>query len=213
MGNSWTRVSSSEYIDIHKELFQYQRVLEFFEEVESDFDLMKYCSGANESGRWIFQIYSMEFLNEIAVLINGIESVQKSHGIVLEAMSGDGKLAEFLRPLINREIIATDARVGDYGIAYPKWVKNMDAIEALATYKPEVVVLSWEPFYSSIGLEIVETGTPTVWIGDRRHSAVHSGLFDRDHVRVNSRYALGRRDSIASRKFETDVYLFNWPDQ
>lgn len=213
MGDSWTRSSSSEYIDIHEELHPYQRVLEFFEEVESEYEVLKYCSGANERGRWIFQIYSIEFINEVADLLNRFQTAGNPHGVILEVMSGDGKLTEFLRPLVSTEIIATDARIGNYDIAYPKWVENQDAIEALSTYNPDVVVIGWEPFYSLVGLEIVETGTPTVWIGDRRHSAVHSGLFDNEFTRANSKYALGRRDSFAARQFETDVYLFNWPNQ
>jgi hypothetical protein len=213
MGESWTRSSRSEYSDIHEKLFPYQRVLEFFEEVESDYEVLKYCSGANERGRWIFQIYSIEFVNEIADILNGFQIAGNPDGIILEVMSGDGKLTEFLKPLVGAEIIATDARIGNYGIAYPKWVENLNAIEALSTYNPDVVVIGWEPFYSSVGLDIVETGRPTMWIGDRRHSAVHSGLFDNDFTRVNSKYALGRRDSFAARQFETDVYLFNWRNQ
>jgi hypothetical protein len=126
-------------------------------------------------------------------------------------MSGDGKLTKFLKPLLKSEMIATDARIGSYGIAYPKWVENLDAIEAVSTYQPDVVVMAWEPFYSSIGLEITDTGSPMIWIGDRRHSAVNSGLFEKDHIRVKSRFALGRHDSFISRNYHTDVYLFNWP--
>ncbi|MFW9912643.1 MAG: hypothetical protein ACFFEU_09230 [Candidatus Thorarchaeota archaeon] len=210
MGNDWTRSSSTEYIDVHEKLLPYQLVLEFFYEVESENDVLKYCSGANEKGRLIFQIYSMEFINELADLLNGLQSTHNPHGTVLEVMSGDGKLTEFLKPLIKSEIIATDARIGSYGIAYPKWVENLDAMEAVSTYRPDVVMMAWEPFYSSIGLEIAENGSPMIWIGDRRHSAVHSGLFEKDHIKMNSKYALGRHDSFATRNYETDVYLFNW---
>jgi hypothetical protein len=213
MGDSWTRSSSSEYIDIHDKLLPYKSVLEFFEEIESEFEVLKYCSGANETGRWIFQIYSIEFINELADILDDFQTAENPNGTILEVMSGDGKLTEFLKSLVRTEMIATDARIGNYGIAYPKWVENLDAIESLVKYKPDVVVLSWEPFYSSIGLKIVDTGTPMLWIGDRRHCAVHSGLFDKTHIKVNSSYALGRRDSIAARQFETGVYLFNWPNQ
>ncbi|MFW9966821.1 MAG: hypothetical protein ACFFEA_06665 [Candidatus Thorarchaeota archaeon] len=210
MSDSWTRASSSEYIDIHSELLPYQRVLDFFEKVESEFDVLKYCSGANDGGRWIFQIYSIEFVNELADLLNSYLKSRSPNGTILEVMSGDGRLSEFLKDFTKTNIISTDARIGNYGIAYPKWVENLDAIEALRAYKPNVVILAWEPFYSSVGLDIVETGTPTIWIGDRRHSAVNSSLFDKNYIRKNSRYALGRHDSFAARQFETDVYLFNW---
>ena len=211
MGNSWTRSSSSEYIDVHERLLPYQRVLDFFEAIESEYEVLKYCSGNNEKGRWIFQIYSIEFINDLVDLLNDFQSTRNPHGIVLEVMSGDGKLTEFLTPLVKSKMIASDARIGSYGIAYPKWVEILDAIDAVSTYQPDVVVMVWEPFYSSIGLEIADSGSPMIWIGDRRHSAVHSGLFEKDHIRVNSKYALGRHDSFSTRNFETDVYLFNWP--
>lgn len=210
MGNSWTQSPSSEYIDVHEKLLPYQRVLEFFEKVEAEYDVLQYCNGANERGRWIFQIYSNEFVNELADVLNNLQSVCNPHGTILEVMSGDGKLTEFLKPLVESKVIATDARKGSYGIAYPKWVENLDAIEAVSTYRPDVVVMAWEPFYSSVGLEIAETGSPLIWIGDRRHSAIYSGLFEKNHIRVNSKYALGRHDSFSARNFETDVYLFNW---
>lgn len=210
MGKGWTRAESSEYIDIHEELLPFELILEFFEQVESEDDVLRYCNGANEGGRWIFQIYSIEFMDQVADLLNEFYIGRNQAGTVLEVMSGDGKLSEFLRPRIRSEIISTDGRIGNYGIAYPKWVENLDAFEALREYEPDIVILSWEPFYSSVGLEIVETGVPTIWIGDRRHSAVHSDLFERSHVRVRSRYALGRHDSFSNHQFETDIYLFNW---
>jgi len=54
------RAKTSQYIDIHGELYPYDKVLSFFETVESEFDVLRYCSGANAAARWIFQVYNRE---------------------------------------------------------------------------------------------------------------------------------------------------------
>ncbi|MHA2082624.1 MAG: hypothetical protein ACXABD_02605 [Candidatus Thorarchaeota archaeon] len=124
-------------------------------------------------------------------------------------MSGDGKLVEFLRPLIQRNIEATDSRTGHYSFAYPKWVHDMEAVEAVRTFTPSLILISWEPYWSSIGSEIVDTGIPTIWIGDKSKSAVNSVLFDNFNVRLNSTYALGRHDSVVETQYNTDAFFFN----
>ncbi len=210
MGADWARVHSGEYIDIHAELHPYQRVLSFFERIEQEFDVLKYCSGANAGGRWIFQIFSIEFVQQAATHINRAQAISSDMRPVLEVMSGDGKLTEFLKPYLNLSIVATDARLGEYEIEYPKWVEKADAMDSVRRLNPSVVLLCWEPFFSTVGAEIVDTGTPTIWIGDRRNCAVHSDMFERDFIKTENPYALGRKDSFAARQFETDVYLFNW---
>ncbi|MFQ5831097.1 MAG: hypothetical protein ACE5H4_00135 [Candidatus Thorarchaeota archaeon] len=210
MGAYWARARSGEYIDIHADLHPYERVLSFFERLEQEFDVLKYCSGANAGGRWIFQIFSIEFVQQVVVHINRAPVNSSDMRPVLEVMSGDGKLTEFLRPHLDRRIVATDARLGEYEIEYPKWVEKADAMESVRRFDPSVVLICWEPFFSSVGAEIVDTGTPTVWIGDRRNCAVHSDMFERDFIKTENLYALGRKDFFAPRQFQTDVYLFNW---
>ncbi|MHA1933942.1 MAG: hypothetical protein ACW97A_01555, partial [Candidatus Thorarchaeota archaeon] len=146
---------------------------------------------------------------EIATAINGILKHSENSGPVLEVMSGDGKLVEFLRPLIQRNIEATDSRTGHYSFAYPKWVHDMEAVEAVRTFTPSLILISWEPYWSSIGSEIVDTGIPTIWIGDKSKSAVNSVLFDNFNVRLNSTYALGRHDSVVETQYNTDAFFFN----
>ncbi|MFW9799338.1 MAG: hypothetical protein ACFFD9_02800 [Candidatus Thorarchaeota archaeon] len=213
MGANWARASSGDYIDIHAELHPYSRVLSFFERLEQEFDVLKYCGGANAGGRRIFQIFSIEFIQQVAAHINRALVSSSDIRPVLEVMSGDGRLTEFLKPNVNRRMVATDARLGEYEIEYPKWVEKFDALDSVQRLNPSVVLLSWEPFFSTVGAEIVDTGTPTVWIGDRRNCAVHSDIFDRNFIKTENPYALGRKDSFATRQFETDVYLFNWTKQ
>lgn len=207
------RTATSQYIDIHRELCAYETVLSFFETLETEFDVLRYCSGENAAGRWIFQIYSNEFIQEIATIINGALAILCDSKPILEVMGGDGKLSEFLNAKLSSEIICTDSRQGEYDIVYPKWVLQMSALEAVEHFSPSVVVMSWEPFFSDAGGDIIDTGVPTVWIGDRNHCAVYSEMFNKPHIKMNSEFALGRKDSFSLREFRTDIYLFNWPTE
>ncbi|UCH04839.1 MAG: hypothetical protein JSW05_01390 [Candidatus Thorarchaeota archaeon] len=211
MPTDWMCTSTSQYIDIHGELHDYEKVLSFFETIEDEFDVLKYCSGANAAGRWIFQVYSREFIRELADIVNEALRTLGNSKPVLEVMGGDGRLSEFLKTQVSSEIICTDSRQGEYDIAYPKWVLKMNALESVEEFGPSVVIMSWEPFFSTVGGEIVDSCVPTVWIGDRNHCAVHSEMFDKPHIKMNSEFALGRKDSFGSREFNTDIYLFNWP--
>lgn len=211
MPTDWICPGTSQYIDIHGELYEYEKVLSFFETVENEFDVLKYCSGANAAGRWIFQIYSKEFIQELADVINDALATLGDSQPVLEVMGGDGRLSEFLKAEVSSEIICTDSRQGEYDIAYPKWVLQMSALESVERFHPSVVIMSWEPFFSAAGGDIVDSGVPTVWIGDRNHCAVHSEMFSKPHIRMTSEFALGRKDSFSRREFKTDIYLFNWP--
>jgi len=205
------RAKTSQYIDIHGELYPYDKVLSFFETVESEFDVLRYCSGANAAARWIFQVYNREFIQELADLINEALAILGDSKPVLEVMGGDGRLSEFLKAQVGSEIICTDSRQGGYDIAYPKWVLQLSALESVERFHPSLVIISWEPFFSTAGQNIVDMGVPTVWIGDREHCAVHSEMFSSPHIRMNSEFALGRKDSFISGEFKTDIYLFNWP--
>lgn len=195
--------------DLHRELLPYDDVLSYLLQLERKGELESYVKGTNEGGRWFFQILNKEFVEDLTNSITMFLLDSQRQGPVLEVMSGDGKLTEFLSKFIQREIIATDSRSGNYDIVYPKWVVQLDALEAIQQYNPSVVILSWEPYWSSIGSEIVDMGVPTVWIGDPNNCAVHSGIFDREHSGLNSRYALGRYDRFCSREFNTDIFLFN----
>jgi hypothetical protein len=211
MEEDWMRTSDSDYFDIHEELYPYENVLSFFKVIEADFDVLKYCSGANAAARWIFQIYSREFIQQLAHTLNKAAATFDISSPILEVMGGDGKLSEFLKAQVSYEIICTDSRQGEYDIAYPKWVMRMSALDSVERFDPSVVIMSWEPFFSTVGNDIVDTGVPTVWIGDKDHCAVYSEVFSQPHIKMNSEYALGRKDSFKRRRFGTDIYLFNWP--
>ncbi|MFW9910079.1 MAG: hypothetical protein ACFFEF_16100 [Candidatus Thorarchaeota archaeon] len=212
----WMIDANDAFIDIHHELRPYAEVVSFFRRVEEEFNVTEYCNGANSGGRWVYQIYSKEFITDISAILNRITKLSSSPGPILEVMSGDGKLAEFLHSGIDIDIIATDSKESRDNIAFPKWVVKVDAISAIERYSPSVVLMSWEPFYSDTSSIIVERGIPLLWIGDPSRSAVGSSLETKPHSIIHSDYLLGRNDSFAKKEYRTVIRLFNlakWKEQ
>ncbi len=197
----WMYMSNGEFIDIHKELLPFDQVLEFFKQVEKEGEVKEYCDGASAGGRWIFQIYSKEFIELLSNVIAKILNGSKNPGPILEVMSGDGKLSEFLKPFVDRAIITTDAKTGRDNIEHPKWVEEIDATEAYLKYDPSLIIMVWEPFYSSTSVDLVEKGTPILWIGNPDSCAVGSGISELPYVQIDSEYLLCRHDNFADRKY------------
>jgi hypothetical protein len=195
-------------MDIHKKLLPYMVVHLFFRGLEQKGDVKSYCNGSNEAGRWFFQIFNKEFIEELAQVLNKALGRRKKKPPVLEVMSGDGRLTEFLQPLIKRRCIATDNKDGRYNIGYPKWVEKLDALEAVEKYSPSFVIICWEPYLSMTGLEIVDSGIPTAWIGNPEKCG-HTDIFDRPHIPLQSKYSLSRHDFFVEKEFKTDIFFFN----
>ncbi len=201
---------SGEFIDIHRELMPFNEVLEFFIRIEREFDVIQYCNGSNAGGRWIYQIYNTEFIHQISDIITRTVISMIDQGPILEVMSGDGKFSEFLRPIIKHPIYTTDSKTSRDNIEYPKWVEELDALDAIGRYSPSIILMSWEPFYSDTGIRITETGIPTLWIGDPSRSSVGTGLCDKYHTKIPSDVTLGRNDSFSERIHKTEIRLYNY---
>jgi hypothetical protein len=197
-----------EYMDVHNKLLPYAVVRLFFLGLERKGDVKSYCDGANAAGRWVFQIFNREFVEELAQVLDNALGRRKKKPPVLEVMSGDGRLTEFLQPLIKRKIIATDSKDGRYNIGYPKWVEKLDALESVAKYSPSFVILCWEPYLSMTGIEIVKSGIPLAWIGNPDMCG-HTDIFDQPHIPLESKYALSRHDFFSEKEFKTDIFFFN----
>ena len=195
-------------LDIHSTLRDYRTVLDHLIALEEEGFTKEYFNGHNNGGRWIFQILTTEFVDELASLINAELNQTRRTGPVLEVMAGDGRLCEFLRPKVMRNIMATDAKDGRYNIAYPKWVERLDAMESVRKYDPSFVIVSWEPYLSMTGLELVETGLPLAWIGNPEMCG-HPDLHQKNPVRMETPYSLSRHDSFLKGLFKSQVLLFN----
>ncbi len=198
----------NEFFDIHRELLLYAEVLRFFQELEQRGEVKSYCNGSNVAGRWVFQIFSIEFIEELAQVINKAVGRRKKNPPVLEVMSGDGRLIEFLQPMIKRRCIATDSKDGRYNIAYPKWVEKIGAMEAVRKYSPSFVIICWEPFLSTAGIDIVKSGVPTAWIGNPNKCG-HTDIFEQPYIPMESKYVLSRHDFFLEKDFKTDIFFFN----
>ena len=199
------------FIDIHEKLRPYEQVISFLSRVEEEFSIKKYCNGANEGGRWIYQIYSIEFIRDLSVLMESVLVKVHSKGTVLEVMAGDGMLSHYLSCMGSVNPIPSDNKSSRDDIAFSKDMETVDAIEAVRKYTPALVLLSWEPYYSDISLSLVESGIPVIWIGNPDACAVSSHIHDIDYVRHESSYLLGRHDCIETNDFKTQIRVYNLP--
>ena len=203
-----TSQSNDEYRDIHSSLLSYAEVLEFFLQLEREGDVKSYCNGSNVAGRWFFQIYNKEFIEELSKVLNKILGRRRKNPPLLEIMCGDGRLTEFLQPMIKRRIIATDSKDGRYNIGYPKWVETLDAEDAITKYSPSFVIMCWEPYLSMTGIEIVKMGIPVAWVGNPKMCG-HTDIFENVNIPFESKFALSRHDFFAASEFKTDIFFFN----
>jgi hypothetical protein len=87
-------------------------------------------------------------------------------------------------------------------------VETIEAMEAVAKYKPSFVIMCWEPYLSTNGIDIVKLGIPTAWIGNPEMCG-HSDIFDRPHIPMESKFALSRHDYFVAKEFKTDIFFFN----
>jgi len=116
-----------------------------------------------------------------------------------------------LKPFVDRTIITTDAKTGRDNIEHPKWVEEIDAVEAHSKYQPSMVIMVWEPFYSTTSVVLVERGTPILWIGNQDSCAVGSGISELPSVQIDSEYLLCRHDNFTDRKHLSRFRAFLFP--
>lgn len=74
----------------------------------------------------------------------------------LEIAAGDGTLSRFLRAA-GTEIVATDDHSWSHVLSFPADVERRGAAEALARYKPHVVLCSWPPPGNAFEREVFRT--------------------------------------------------------
>ncbi|KAF0206284.1 MAG: hypothetical protein FD173_287 [Gallionellaceae bacterium] len=101
--------------------------------------------------RGIYCFYSRALIEALAGMIGSRNC--------LEIGAGDGTLTRFLKEA-GVQLTATDNHGWSQAVKYPDWVIKLDAREALATYKPEVVICSWPPAQNDF--ERVVFNTPSV---------------------------------------------------
>jgi len=104
---------------------------------------------------------------------------------VLEVCAGRGLLAQHMLTVCP-EIIwtATDRDPVDKGPGSP--VIQMDAIEAVKLYRPDVVFASWIPYESTLDRELAQLGVPCIFVGEGFGGCTGSEVFwaEQDGYRV-----------------------------
>lgn len=222
MKRNWLdKQDKNSFLDVHETLMSYAEVSEFFKQVEKTYSSgwTMYCRGHNINNRRIYQVFSEEFIDEIAEIINRKLSETGEGNLVLEVMAGDGKLSEFLRPRIKGVLITTDSMEWET-IKYPDFIEELSAEDAINKYNPDIIIMCWEPYGSRLGVNLAKEGRALIWIGEG--SGGCCGGFDYEYendpsgVHCGSKYTLARTDYTwgeLERNYHTDIILFNFGDE
>lgn len=105
--------------------------------------------------RGIYCFYSQPLISQLAARIGGRKCI--------EIAAGDGTLTAFLRHQ-GVNIDASDDASWAGAVNYPDWVRRMDAIEALKTQSPEVVICSWPPANNRFERQVFRTRSVQTYI-------------------------------------------------
>ena len=220
--NYLDKQDKKDFIDIHETLMSYADVDEYFQKIEKEYSSgwFMYCRGHNINNRVIYQVFSEEFIDEIAEIINRKISETGEGDLVLEVMAGDGKLSEFLRPKINGTLITTDDMKWE-SVKYPDFIEELSAKDAIKKYNPDIIIMCWEPYGSRLGVKLAKEGHKLLWIGEGAGGCC--GGFDYQYeddpsgTYYGSEYALARTDYMwhdeYSRGRHTDIILFNFGEE
>ncbi|MBY0575177.1 MAG: hypothetical protein K2P67_01060 [Gallionellaceae bacterium] len=103
----------------------------------------------------IYCFYSRELVEALAGMIASRNC--------LEIGAGDGTLTRFLKNQ-GVQLTATDNHGWGNTVAYPDWVLKLDAREALANHRPEVVICSWPPAQNDFERYVFTTPSVQLYI-------------------------------------------------
>jgi hypothetical protein len=105
--------------------------------------------------RGIYCFYSRELVLALADLIGDRTCI--------EIAAGDGTLSRFLNKA-GTEVKATDDRSWSHAVAYPEDVEPLDAVAALARYRPAVVLCSYPPPKNSFEAAVFRTPSVQLYV-------------------------------------------------
>lgn len=140
-----------------------------------DFELLMFCKGIDVSGGKdtyeadveyspIFEIWNKEYIeglsNYMSKRLDALGATPENPVRIVEVGAGDGKLSAFLKEHMDDvadrvDIIATDSGEWD-GIDQMQDVESYSAQEAVAEFKPDIVISSWMPFTTDFTKEFRE---------------------------------------------------------
>jgi hypothetical protein len=114
----------------------------------------------------IYCFYSRRLVKELAKEIGDRKA--------LEIAAGDGTLSRFLQQE-GIDITATDDHSWSHAIDFPDDVEDRDAITALKTHQPQVVVCSWPPAGNHFEHQVFKTDSVELYVVIASQHAFASG--------------------------------------
>jgi hypothetical protein len=114
----------------------------------------------------IYCFYSRRLVKELAKEIGDRRA--------LEIAAGDGTLSRFLKAE-GVDITATDDHSWSHSIDFPEEVVDQDAISALRTHQPQVVICSWPPAGNDFEHAVFETESVELYVVIASQHAFASG--------------------------------------
>jgi hypothetical protein len=149
----------------------------------------------------IYCFYSRRLIKELAREIGDRSA--------LEIAAGDGTLSRFLRD-DGVDIAATDDHSWSHAIDFPDDVENQDAITALKTRKPQVVICSWPPAGNDFEHAVFKTDSVELYVVIASQHAFASGNWNAYSEQTGFDY---EEDETLSRlvlppELEGAVYVF-----
>ena len=107
---------------------------------------------ATPLGETTYQCWNKEYIEQLALAIKKL----KVNSPILEVCAGDGKLSQYLNHH-DINIIGTDDFSWANITRSNNNVQRFDAIEAIKSFKPELVIASWIPYTDSTDHNILLT--------------------------------------------------------
>lgn len=114
----------------------------------------------------IYCFYSRRLIREIAGMVGDRRT--------LEIAAGDGTLSRFLAAE-GVDVTATDDRSWSHSIDFPDGVLDEDAVTALRTREPQVVLCSWPPAGNPFEQEVFRTPSVDLYVVIASQHAFASG--------------------------------------
>jgi len=88
---------------------------------------------------------------------------------VLEVCAGSGWVTKLMNKRRGCKWTATDKVVGknnQYEMFSQKWVVEMEAMDAVSRFKPDIIFASWIPYESELDCELGDLGLPMILVGE-----------------------------------------------
>jgi hypothetical protein len=149
----------------------------------------------------IYCFYSRKLIKELAK--------ETGDRKALEIAAGDGTLSRFLQQE-GIDIVATDDHSWSHAIDFPDDVENQDAVTALKTREPQVVICSWPPAGNRFEEHVFKTPSVELYVVIASQHAFASGNWTAYSQQQDFTYEEDRNLSklVLPPELEGAVYVF-----